>query len=536
VLVEHIAELRARRDLKRTKFYLDANNLTAALAVAESCVARFPRLPEARYWFAMALLAGGRYREAIAQLEDASRLDPARPGYFAALARAQMGCGDHHFAMASAMRAVALNPVKIPLLEALARILQRGGEYEQALLLLDQALLIEPSAPELLLSRAFVLRAQGRLPEAEAVFEKVLAVAPENARAHWGLAQVSSLGPTHNHLARIEARASQLDDSTLDRVWLDYARYLELEALGRDQEAIAALLRGAGQYRRSLALDAESNARIFSRMRGWQQAWERQTDKVHAAAAADEAPTPIFIIGMPRAGGTLIERMLGNHPDVRHGGERHDFAWCVKQELAIQREDFLDEELAGRLGELDWAALARRYRQRLTEQFGPGGFVTEKLPANYIYAGVIARALPEARIVHIVRDPLDNCFSLFRQMYSGVNPFSFDQIELARHYVAYDEWMRHLATGLPDRMLNVRYEQLVAMPALVGRAIYRFCGLQWSDQFADPSRNLRPVAVPGSVRVDEPLHARFVGRWRRYEDALQEMQRVLAGAGLVRSN
>ncbi len=533
--MEDLAELRARRDLKRIKFYLDSGNSVAALAVAESCVARFPRLAEARYWYAMTELVAGRYREAIAQLLEATRLDPERPGYFAALARAQMGYGDSHLAIASAMRAVALNPVKGPLLEALARILQRGGEYEQALLLLDRALLGEPAAPEVLLSRAFVLRAQGRRSEAEAAFEKVLEAAPGNARAYWGLAQVSDLDEQHNHLSQIEARAAVLDDSTIDRVWLDFARYLELEALGRDEEAIAALLRGATHFRRSLVLDTESNARVFQQMRDWQQKWERETDKVHAVAAPDGAPTPIFIVGMPRAGSTLVERMLGNHADVRHAGESLDFSWCIKQELGLQRDDFLDEDMAARLGELDWQALARRYRQRLSERFGAGGFVTEKLPANYIFAAAIARALPEARLVHIVRDPMDNCFSIFRQMYTGVNPFSFNQGELAQHYVAYDEWMRQLANGLPDRMLSVRYEQLVTMPALVGRAIFRFCGLDWSEECADPSRNQRPVAAPGSVLVDQRLHSGYVGRWRRYEHALQDSYRVLAGAGLVRS-
>jgi len=530
--MQDLAEQRARRDLKRIRQYLDEENYAAAVAAAEASILRFPRLPAARYWAAMVHLAQGRQRQAIERLREAIGLDGERPAYYAALARAQLAYGDVHPAIASAMRGVALNPLSVAILDGLAQVLREGGAHEQALLLIDRALEQRPRDPELLLSRSFLLRSLGRDDEALDVLQRVIQVAPAHGRAHWSLSRVED-SDAAGHLAALLPLASSVDGGSADAPWIDYALYHRLESLGRHDEAVAALQCGAARQRRRIPFDASGNARIFALMKSHLLAWEKATDKVHAAAAGAGDPVPIFILGMPRSGTTLVERLLGNHEAVVQGGESHEFATCVQHVLDAQHHSFLDEPLARRLGELDWPALAALYRTRLRERFGSVPFVTEKLPANYIYAAAIARALPEARLVRVLREPMDNCFSLFRQMYSGVNPFSFDQAELAQHYVAYEEWMRQVAAVLPDRLLTIRYEQLVSAPVLVGRALYRFCGLEWNDDFADPTHVNRPVALPGTVRVDEPLHTRFVGRWRRYEAALQPLQRLLAAAGLV---
>ena len=530
--MQKIAEQRARRDLRRIAQYLDEGNFAAAAAAADACVIRFPRLPAAWLRYALVELARGHHREAIAHVQQAIRLDPEHSDYFSTLARAQMALGDVQLAIGSAMRAVALNPVDPPRLHALAQTLQKGGEYAQALMLIERAMEDRPDSPALRLSRAVLLSQQGDFAAAEQAFEAVIAVAPANGRAHWELAQITDLGAERNHLDRLHTLAQTLPETSVDAAWVDYARYLELERLGRDDAAIAALIRGAALHRRRFDYDAAGNMRIFAQMKNWLIEWGNRIDKVHANAVATDAPIPIFIVGMARSGTTLVERMLGNHPDVQHAGESHDFSACIQHVLGTQRDVFLDEVLSARLGEVDWDAVAALYRSRLRDRYGSVGFVTEKLPANYIYAAAIARALPEARLIRVVRDPMDNCFALFRQMYTGVNPFSFDQSEMAQHYIAYEDWMRQVMNVLPDRVLTVRYEQLLAAPSLIGRALYRFCGLQWQDTHADPLRNDKPVSMPGAVRIDRALHGEFIGRWRRHESELQPMHRLLVDAGL----
>jgi tetratricopeptide (TPR) repeat protein len=523
---------RARRDLRKIREYLNQGNLEAAAASAEAASLRFRDMAAAWYWRAMVEQLANRHVTAVAHINTAIALDPERPEFFAILARSQLTRGDTHQAVASAMRAVALNPTEVPILDALAQVLQFGGVWEQALMLIERGLEQAPRQLSLLLTRAFLLRALERPDAAEAAFEAALEVQPLNGRAHWGLAQIGGWTRERNHLERLNALAAQLPADGQRRCWIDYARYLEYEELGEDASAIDALLRAAAGQRRLIDYNSASNARIFACMKELLADCARGADRVHVPTAVDAAPIPIFIVGMPRSGTSLVEAMLGRHAEVQHAGESREFATCVQRVLGVETEGFLDETIVKQLHGIDWTAVGKLYRDRLRGHYGERGFVTEKLPANYIFAAAIARALPEARLVRVVREPMDNCFSMFRQMYAGVNPFSFDQLEMAQHYVAYEDWMRQIGTALPDRLLSLRYEQLVGAPVLVGRALYRFCGLEWQDGFADPSLFRRPIALASAARVVEPLHDRCVGRWRRYEAALEPMHRTLAAAGL----
>ncbi len=523
---------RARRDLKRIREYLSEGNLAAAAAAAEAASLRFQTLPASWYWRAMVDQLAGAHLAAILHVQQAIALDPERPEFFALLARSQMARHDIYLAVASAMRAAALSPEKVQVIEAVAQVLQLGGELDQALILIESALQQVPNRPSLLLAQANLLCTLNRRDDAAHAFESVLAVQPESGRAHWGLAQLGGWHAQCHHLERLEALAERLPEHSAKRCWMDYARYLEHEELGHDELAIAALQRGAASQRMLIDFAADRNARIFVRMKQLLLRWAPETDRVHAAAGVDAAPIPIFIVGMPRSGARLVEAMMGQNAEVRHAGDNRDFATCLQRVLGIQSESFLDEAIAARFDEIDFAAVARLYRDRLRERHGEAGMVTESLPANYIYAAAIARALPEARLLHVVREPMDNCFSLYRQMCAGVNPFSFDQEEMAQHYIAYEDWMRQLHAALPDRLLSVRYEHLVAAPVTVGRAMFRFCGLQWRDEYSDRTRHSKPLGLASLLPV-EALHGRFMGRWRRYEHALQPMQRALAAAGLA---
>jgi tetratricopeptide (TPR) repeat protein len=523
---------RARRDLRKILEYLNQGNLGAAAAAAEAASLRFSSIAATWYWRAMVEQLAGRHVAAVAHAQKAIELDPESTEYYAILARSQLARGDTHQAVTSAMRGVSLNPGDALMLDALAQVLQFGGVWEQALMLIERALERTPQQLSLLLTRAFLLCALERRAAAAAAFEAVLEVQPLNGKAHWGLAQLGGWTREHNHLARLNHLAAELPGQGQRRCWIDFARYLEHEELGEDDAAISALLTGAANMRKMIDYDAPANGRVFEQMKQQLADCAKVADRVHTPAGVDGAPIPIFIIGMPRSGTSLVEAMLGRHLEVQHAGESREFSTCVQRVLGIESNGFLDETIVAGLVDIDWDAVARLYRERLRAHHGDNGFVTEKLPANYIFAAAIARSLPEARLVRVVREPMDNCFSMLRQMYEGVNPFSFDQTEMAQHYVAYEDWMRQVGAALPDRLLTLRYEQLVGAPILVGRALYRFCGLEWQDGYADPSLSRRPIPLASAVRVVEPLHDRCVGRWRRYEAALEPMQRVLAAAGL----
>jgi hypothetical protein len=157
----------------------------------------------------------------------------------------------------------------------------------------------------------------------------------------------------------------------------------------------------------------------------------------------------------------------------------------------------------------------------------------DKLPTNYLYLGLIAKALPNARVIHVVRDPIDSCFASYKQLFADAYPHSYDQREMARHHVRYRRLMDHWRTALPGRFIDVEYENIVDDLQTEARGIVEYLSLPWEDACLNFHRNAAAVATASAIQVREPVHARSVARWRCYERQLQPTIEVLRNAGLV---
>jgi hypothetical protein len=246
---------------------------------------------------------------------------------------------------------------------------------------------------------------------------------------------------------------------------------------------------------------------------------------------------PIFIVGLPRSGTTLVDRILSSHSQVQSLGEINDLSYA----LIAQAQRPEDEErgppdrleLIRRSAQLDFAALGSDYLRRVAGYPRDKPRFIDKTPWNFLYLGLIALALPQARIIHLRREPMDSCLALYKTLFRSGSPYSYDLGDLARYYLAYHRLMEHWRRALPGRVLEVDYERLVQSQESATRELLEGCGLAFEPQCLEFHRNSAPAATASAVQVREPIHARSVGIWKDYARWLVPLAAALREGGVA---
>lgn len=405
-----------------------------------------------------------------------------------------------------------------------AALRTRLHQHPEALALLDQAASRGGTSPGFRYMRGESLVANGRLDEAESEFAAVLAVAPGHGRAAVSLVRLRRQTPERNFLPAIEVGVRSAPPGSGEQAAFEFARYKTLADLGLFDAAWRALARGNTLMRARLPDTFARFHASLERMLGMGLPAGRSS-----ATAAADGPAPIFIIGMPRSGTTLLERMLGNHPQVRLAGELNDFGAQLR--WAADTRDLQTDAAMARVRELDFAALGRRYLAQ-TRWYGNGAaFYVDKQPTNWLLAAAIHAALPNAPILHMVRDPMDTCFSNWRTWFGAAWAYSYDLAMLAAYFNDYRRVMAHWHASMPGAILDVSYPELVGGPEATLRKVFDFCGLAWEPGCADIRRNTAPTGTVSAVQVRGPLLPDTGGQWRRHAARLAPLVDALADAG-----
>lgn len=402
---------------------------------------------------------------------------------------------------------------------SLSQHLSLCGDEVAALRLLDAARKRGQPDHRLEYSRANSLRHQGRMDEATAAYERCIALAPLFPYAHWSLAYHAPALPGMARVGRVRAALADGRRDASARAHLHYALFKELDAAGEVDHAWEELLAGARLMHEMQPHEAAAEeAGIAALM---------DDGKVPVRAARlmrGQARIPVFIVGMPRTGTTVLERILGGHPQVADAGELNDFQHAVS--LASDR--FIQfpsgtEDVAA-LATVDPGAIGRNYLERTGPRYGGRSHLVDKNPQNFFAAGLIASALPQARIICLVREPVDACFSNLKELFApGAYPYSYDLDDLADHYARFRRLADHWRNSLPEQFLCVAYEELVADPVQVAGRVMEFCGLPPDLECVDITRNLSRASTASSSQVRQPIHGRNVGSWRRYAHKLEPM-------------
>ena len=381
-----------------------------------------------------------------------------------------------------------------------------------------------PENPESLYNFATSAIAVGKLDEAESALDKVITLRPDDYDAYYNRATLRKQTAQRNHVAELERLSSQPLRTAMGEVQLCYALAKELEDLGEHRRSFAALKRGADARRRLLSYRVEDDIRAMEAI----AATFNAAFFSRGIPGADGAK-PIFVLGLPRSGSTLVDRILSSHSEVGSLGEINDLAAALMRAVRGAKDRY---ELIKAAAEADFASIGKNYVQTTRAVSTGVARAIDKTPVNFLYIGVIARALPDATIIHVRRGPMDVCYAMYKTLFRMAYPFSYDLTDIARYYLAYEKLMTHWMTLLPGRVVEVRYEELVCNPEHAVRKLVAACGLDWQDACLAPERNDKPSLTASAAQVRRKIYTSSVGLWRAYEAELRPLAEALRAGGV----
>jgi tetratricopeptide (TPR) repeat protein len=516
---------------------------------------------------ATALHRSGRTEQAIAHFERAITIQPGYADAHFVLANILQSLDRLTEAMMHYGKVLAVQPRNYAAHNNLATVLQKLGRFDDAIKLYQHALTINPDYADAYynLGTAFLaldrnedaieeceralrldpskalahnnigvaLQALGRIEDAGQAYERALQLAPREAAVHLNLAYLRRFKAGEPRLMALENLAEE--SAMLDagsQVSLHFALGKAFSDLGQHERSFRHLREGNALKRAQLKYDEKEMLSLLERIRAAFTP-ELMEQKSGGGCHSD---VPVFVVGMPRSGTTLVEQILASHSKVHGAGEIESFYQAMVKyrcrnginRIAAEFPDFVSAMSPDALRDLgsDYIELTKSAAPATAER------VVNKLPLNFKYVGLIHLALPDARIIHVRRDPVDTCFSCFSLLFTGEQSFAYDLRELGRYYRSYAALMAHWRSVLPPGvMIEVQYEDLVADLEGQARTIIDHCGIPWEDACLAFHKTDRPVKTASSVQVREPVYRTSIGRWRPYETFLQPLIQALnAGA------
>ena len=480
------------------------------------------------YMAGIGLMELGHLAPALVHLREAAHLEPGRAHYLAQLAKALSMAQLLNEARLCADKAMTLPPHDPVSFNSLGVVYTRTQAHIEAAAAFQKAVSLMPSdaAYRFNLGNAFV--ASGNFAGAETELETCIKLDPTYWPAYLSRAQLRRWSRSENHIGALDELIQKHNGNPEALSQLHMAIAKEYEDIGHYSQAFAHYTRGNATSAAMRRYSIENDEQIFDAV----LASSRCSEPFDTGFATEE---PIFVIGMPRTGTTLLDRIITSHPDIFSAGELQNFGMALKRISGSKTRMMLDVDTIQSVGQIDWNALGRSYLQSTRPSTGKKKFFVDKLPHNFFYAGFIANALPRAKILCVRRHPIDTCLSNFRQTFSDESPYydySYNLLDTGRYYVLFDKLMSHWKTCFPGRIFEVSYESLVDSQEDTTRSVLEHCGVAWNAACLDFHDNPVPVATASAAQVRAPIYRSALNRWKHYHTELAELQALLVAEGI----
>ncbi len=471
------------------------------------------------------------YRAARRHIEAAERIEPFNVGILAYKAHTLSMLRDYTQAREVADKAMDLGSNESDVMATLGSVYTKCSEYEKSQQCFRMAVEFDPDNPVHNYNLGTALRFSGDFAGAEECFDRAIALRPGDYETYFARSGLRTQTDENNHVAQLESLLQHEIDDWRNEMFICYALAKELEDLQDWDRSFKYLRRGADLKRTHMRYDVQTDVRKIEKIRS-----AFTPDFLASTDSGFSSNEPIFVVGLPRAGSTLVERILSTHDSVVSAGELQNFAiefmrpiYARLRTTQVPINILIEHSL-----NLDFAALGRAYCDSAQHVVGGSAHFVDKMPMNFLYIGLIHLALPNAKIVHVYRGAMDACYAMYKMMFKGAYPFSYDLDDLGHYYVAYHRLMQHWNECLGERLFNLCYEDLIADQKAVTEELLGYCGLEWQEACIDFHQLKTPSTTASAVDVRKPLYSSSVGKWQHFREQLFSLEAHFQGHGVLR--
>lgn len=507
-------------EIREAESLQQAGDVTKAEDIYRSILVRDPDHVEAARLLAGIASLHKLFREAEVFLLRATSCAPDYARAWVDLVAAQLEQEKYDEAIRSAEQLLALEPDKPESHMVYAGAVGVAGRHEEAVAAYRRTLELAPQKPAAMCGMAHHLKTLGEQKEAIAQYRACIVAKPDHAEAYWSLANLKTFRFEPAEVAAMETlvRNGALRDE--DLCMLHNALGLEYEAR-RDFDTAFANFERCNTYRRKHEsydpVDTDATSDRVIRFFDESLLLQGPGPELH--------PVPIFIVGLPRSGSTLIEQILASHSKVEGTHELSDLPKVVRS-FRTRRNELFPQALSG-LKREGWASIGRNYLERTQKHRGSAPFFIDKNPNNFVFAGLLKLAIPNAKVINALRNPVDSCLGSYKQLFASGQPFTYDLVELGEYYLQYHRLMEHWHRVMPGFVLDVHYEHVVNDLENETRRMLDFCGLRFEENCLNFHQTRRAVKTASSEQVRRPIYSSSVGIWRNYEKHLGELMHIL---------
>ncbi|MBF0195974.1 MAG: tetratricopeptide repeat protein [Magnetococcales bacterium] len=463
-----------------------------------------------------ALLAQGKLDEAIESYKQAISINSNYVEALSNLGNALQELGKLDEAIKSYTKAVDINPDFAEAYFNLGNIKSLQNKLDEAIIFYRKAIAIKPGFVEVYGNLGNLLNDQGKFDEAIEVYQQAMAIDPEFLNVYASITGIKS----YTSALEIQKLQTLLANSTTnkDKSLLNFTIGKAMLGAENGSDAIKYYLEGNRIHRATFNYDIADTKKTFN---SFIKHFDKKFFKTRRGFGAEDG-TPIFILGMPRSGSTLIEQILASHPDVYGAGELSFFEDGLLQSLAVKSVGNIPKKALA-LSLNDTKKLGSKYIENIRKIEGNSKYIIDKMPSNFLYIGMIRLLLPNAKIIHSVRSPQDTCFSIFRENFIHFHPFAYNLTELGQYYRLYSKIMAHWHNLFPGAIYDIHYEKLTSNQEEETKKLLKYCDLGWNDNCLQFYKTARNVRTSSNFQVRQPMYTSSVNGWKRFEKQLQPL-------------